>query len=293
MQDSLITNIITNYKYLITIRCKINNGYNLSFVPSFITNKFVNYVVKDFSDMSDIVKEIFLVWRYKFHSSQDKHIRDLNTEYMEQIISKLSNLKSFPYLDFKINSGLEPYANIDCWFRVYPMREEFIHLLDLVIGKDSNIYTNDNKYSHQIIPYVVYQDSNPNRLRIHITNPESIPKSMNQTMCRTSGIKELDFYTGEFEKLGLSIKYKENFVHLLKSGKSFVVTRDDLDGGPEIIYSNVYFLTPVDERVTTVEQDVYYLKMNYLIKSNDVAHDPKLSPKLIDGKIGLLPMSFL
>lgn len=249
---SSIYNIMNNYKYLVTIRCKINNGYNTTFIPSFITNKMVNYMVKDFRDVSDIVKEIFLVWRYKFHSSPDKHIQDANIEYMEKIISKLSGLESFPYLDFRVDSGVEPGANIDCWFRVYSMREEFIHLLDLVDGEGLADFANGKIYTHRIIPYIIYQDSNPNRLLIHITNPESIPKSINQTLCCTTIINDLDFYTGKFDKLGLSIKSKEKFIQLLKSGKSFVLTKEDFNYDHEIVYSNIYFMSPVDERVTTV-----------------------------------------
>ncbi len=285
-----MNDLISNYKYLVIIRCKINKDYyNTNYIPSFITNKTIGYFIKNIEGIQEIIKEIFLIWRYKYHSSSDANIQNLNIMYMEQTIRKLSRLDTCPYIDFKIDSGIEPFANIDCWFRVYPMREEFIHLLDIVYEKDRPEFNNRNDIVHKIIPYVIYKDSNPNRLQVHITNPDYITKTINQTFLFARNIYDWEFYAEQFDKLGLTIKDNDKLIKLLNSGNSFLLTKDDFKSSYNIIYSNVYFLSPVDERVTSVKQDVYYLKMNNFIKSIDEI----FKPKLIDTKISCIIKSFL
>lgn len=290
MESSVVNNLMSNYKYLGVIRCKINKEYyNTNYIPSFITNKTVGYLLKDDTDIHDIIKEIFLVWRYKYHSSSDPSIRESNIMYMKQSMHKLSDLKYVPYIDFKIDSGIEPFANIDCCFRVYPMREEFIHLFDLVYEANKTEFNNRLDIAHKVIPYIIYKDPNPNRLQIHITCADYITKSINQTFLFSRQIYDLDFYEIQFERLGLAIKNKTRFIELLNSRSSFLLTKDDFESKYEIVYSNVYFLSPIDERVTSVKQDVYYLKMNLVIKSME-----ELSkPKIINTKIGYIIKSFL
>ena len=290
MDSATINDLMTNYNYLITIRCTINKDYvDTNYIPSFTTNKTVNYLVKNLNDINDIIKEIFLVWRFKYHSSPDSNIQYWNIQYMEQTIQKLSDLNSTPYLDFTIDSGIKPFANTDCWFRVYNMRQEFIHLLDLVYGENRPEFNNLKNVVHRIVPYVIYSDPNPNRLQIHITHPDSITKIVNQTCLFAKYIYELDYYSTIFNKLGLGIKNKERFIKMLNSGSSFLLTKDDFESECPILHSNVYFLSPVNTRVTSVELDVYYLKMKQLIKSIDIMS----MPTVIDEKIGSIIMSLL
>jgi len=300
MDSTTIKQLMSNYNYLIIIRCKINEEYaNTKYIPSFITNKTVGYLVKNLNDINDIIKEIFLVWRYKYHSSSDSSIREFNIQYMEQTIQKLSNLNSVSYIDFKIDSGIKPFSDIDCCFRVYNMRQEFIHLLDLVYGKNRPEFNNSPSVVHRIIPYVIYSDPNPNRLQIHITHPDSITKNINQTCLFAKNIHDLNYYTTLFNKLGLEIKNQTKFIKMLNSGSSFLLTKDDFESESEysILHSNVYFLSPVDTRETSVELDVYYLKMNQLIKPIDImsmpTFMPMFMPTFIDEKIGSIIMSFL
>ena len=290
MDSSIIYNLMSDYKYLVVIRCKINKEYyNTNYIPSFITNKTVGYLLKNIDDIHDIIKEIFLVWRYIYHSSSDLSVRNSNIIYMEQTMRKLSDCNSVPYIDFKIDSGIKPFANIDCWFRVYPMRKEFIHLLDLVYENNKSEFNNNTSIVHRVIPYVIYKDSNPNRLQVHITCADYITKTINQTFLFARKIYDLDFYETQFERLGLGIKNKTKFIELLNSGNSFLLTKDDFESNYDIVYSNVYFLSPINERVTCVEQDVYYLKMNNIIKNIEEIS----KPKLIDTKIGPIIKSFL
>lgn len=290
MNTSIITKLMSNYNYFIVIKCKINKEYsNTNHIPSFTTNKTVGYLVKNIHDIYDIVREIFLVWRFKYHSNSDKSIKKANLEHMEQIIKNISNLNSFPYLDFRIDSGIVPFSDIDCWFRVYNMQEEFIHLLDLVYKEDRPEFNKCMDVVHRVIPYVVYKDHNPNRLQVHITNSNSITKNINQTFLVTRDIYNLDYYTHHFNKLELKIKNQKRFIKLLNSGTSFLLTKDDFESNRQILYSNVYFLSPVDERVTSVKDDVYYLKMNHIIQMIDDI----FKPRLIDGRIGSIIMSFL
>ncbi len=241
-KDITTTQLMANYNYLLIIRCKINKEYTgTNYIPSFITNKTVGYLVKNINDVKDIIKEIFLVWRYKYHSDTDKYIQSANFEYMEQIIQKLSDLTFLPYLDFRIDGGFKPFGDIDCWFRIYNMREEFINLLDLVDEKDKPKFDNLQNVVYRVIPYIIYSEPNPNRLRIHISNPDSITKSINQICQIAKNTYDLDYYTALFNKLGLKIKNKVKFIKNLNSGSSFLLTKEDFDSECPILYSNVYF----------------------------------------------------
>ena len=269
MTSSIVKNIMTDYKYLFIIRCKIDKEFEPKYIPSFITNKTAGYLIKSIDDVFDIIKEIFLVWRYKYHSDSREHIRKANFEYMEQIIQKMHDLKFSPYYEFNIGSGRE-FTDIDCWFKVYSMRGEFIDLLDLMYDNNKLELINKKTYLHRVIPYVLYKDTNPNRLHIHITqNPQYITKSIDQTFLLTRKIHDLEFYIRHFSRLNLTIKNPQNFINLIKSGISFLMTEDDFTSSSELLYVYIYFLAAKNESVTTVQQNFYYLKMDSISKSCD------------------------
>ena len=76
-----MNDLISNYKYLVIIRCKINKDYyNTNYIPSFITNKTIGYFIKNIEGIQEIIKEIFLIWRYKYHSSSDANIKNLSSK---------------------------------------------------------------------------------------------------------------------------------------------------------------------------------------------------------------------
>ena len=287
---SIINKITTDYKYLFIINCKIDKECESKFIPSFATNKPIGYFVKSINDVTDIIKEIFLVWRHEYHSNPSEHVRKANLEYMEQIIQKIHDLKFFPYLDFNIGSGNGPSFDSNCWFKVFPMRKEFINLLDLTYEENKPELINKKNYVHRIIPYVVYKDHNPNRLRVHITqNSDYITKGINQTFLLVRDIFDLEFYVSHFERLGLTIKNPQYFINLIKSGKSFLLTEDDFKNTNEILYAHVYFLTPINESVTTIQQNLYHIKTDYIIKiSEDLFY-----PKITHSDVGCKIMSFL
>ena len=281
-----VTKIMTDYKYLFIIRCKIDKEFEPKFIPSFITNETVGYLVKSIEDVVDIIKEIFLVWRYNFHSNPSEHIQKANVEYMEQIIQKTQDLKIFPYFEFKVGNSEISSGNIDCWFKVYAMRDEFINLLDLIYEENKPELINKQIYLHRIIPFIIYKDINPNRLRVHITqNPEYITKGINQTFLLTKEIYELGFYASQFEKLGLVIKNSQHFINLIKSGNSFMLTHDDFKSKNELLYAHIYFLTPINESVLSVQQNLYYLKTDYFVKICDKLFYPTTVQSSIKHKL--------
>jgi len=280
---------MTDYKYLFVIRCKIDEDYTTKFIPSFITNQTVGYFVKSIDDVIDIIKEVFLVWRYYYHSNPDVSVKNANLKYMQLIIQKVRDLRFFPYIDFTVGNGKSSGRN-DCWFKIYPMHEDFVDLLDLIYKENKPELINKKIYSHRIIPYMVYTDSNPNRLRVHISqNSEYITKGINQTFLLAREIYNYDYYAARFEKLGLIVKNPRRFTELLKSGSSFLLTSDDFKSTNELLYAHIYFLTPINESVTTVQQNLYYVKMDYVIKMcNELFY-----PKVIYSDIGTKVMSFL
>lgn len=254
MDFTLAKNIHDNYKYLITIKCIVSKDWNFRYIPSFTTNTLTNYLTKSKEDINDIIKEIFLVWRYKYHS--DDKTKKLNMEYMEQIIQHVDNLKFFSYLEYTINSGFD--SSIFCYIKIYPMRYEFIHLLDLIDIQNSN-------FKHSIYPYIVFKDSNPNRLELYIVNPKNIAIEQKQTFVKLNKIYNMEFYQSIFEKLGLSLTKPEKFMKQLNSNNSFILTKDDFSSNKEILYSNIYFMTHIDERVTTIQNELYFLKTDKLL----------------------------
>jgi hypothetical protein len=148
------------------------------------------------------------------------------------------------------------------------MRDDFINLLDLEYEKDKPDLVNRKSFLHRVIPYVVYKDPNPNRLRVYLTqNSEYVSKyvsGINQTFLLTRKIHDLEFYALQFEKLGLTIRNPLRFIKLIKSGNSFLLTDDDFESEIGLLYANVYVLTPINELVTTVQQNLYYLKTDYI-----------------------------
>jgi hypothetical protein len=257
-----------NYKYLFIIRCKVNNNFTPEHIPSFETNNTVGYFVKSFDDIIDIIKEIFLVWRYKYHSDKSEYIRNKNVEYMHEIIQQVKDLKYFPYVDFNINGGHEPKDNINCWFKVYPMRDEFRDLLDLFYKKNKPELYNNKNHSHRFISYLVYKDNNPNRLKIHFTqNHEYLTKGINQIFLITNKTYDYKFYAFHFQRLGLTIKKPDNFIKLLKSNMSFVLTLEDFITDNNLLYVNIYCFTPINEEKTNIRDILYELKMSKIKSS--------------------------
>jgi hypothetical protein len=245
MKLAIIKDILSMHQYLIVIKCTTNKYFKQEYIPSFITDKTVAYFIKSHDDLNDIIREIFLIWRYKFHSNPSIDIRTQNLAYMEQIKSQTHNLKYLPYLDFNIrNDNLN--TNVNCWFRVYSMREEFTNFLDLSHG---NYITNPYKYklfNHKIIPHIIYKDLNPNRLRVHISqNQEYITKGINQTfltVINTNDSIDAEFYKYHLGRLNLTIKNPLHFEKLISSDESFVMTEDDFELNDQILYARIYFI---------------------------------------------------
>lgn len=236
MSFDLTKEIMNNYKYLITIKCPTTNQWKTMHMPSFITNKKTSYLVKTVQDVKDIINEIFMIWRFKFHTSEYKIMKESNIEYMKEIISKIENFDMIPYLSFIINSGLNP--NINCEIIIFQMKEEYIYLL--TIQPD---YQTLYECLHTVIPFIIFKDINPNRLEIYIVqNPKYLVSEVNQTMLMLRKIYDFNFYNENLQKIGLTIKDKENFMELIYKKKSFNLTEEDLISEKEIYYANIYFL---------------------------------------------------
>lgn len=236
MELLTIPTLLTNYKYLIVINCTITKDWEFKHIPSFTTNKTSSYLIKNISDVQDIIKEIFLVWRYKFHSNSDISTRDLNNDYMELLLNQVDNIGIFSYLDYNIESGID--SSINCSFKIYQMRDEFINLLDLT---DPVKYETPTSFKHRILSYIVFKDKNPNRLEIHIQNPQYITTDINQTIGNLHKIYDLEFYQDIFKKVGLQLVNTDNFMKSINSDKSFILTINDFKSDNEILYSNIYF----------------------------------------------------
>ena len=258
----IVKKLMDDYKYLIIIRCKTDENFEEKHIPSFICNKRVAYLMKSIQDVKEIIEEIFLVWRFKYHLHEDENVRIKNIEYMEKIIKKINDLKYFPDVVMNINSGID---KINCWFKIYPMNLNFIDLLDLTYKENKPELFDNTNYSHKIIPYLVYKDKNPNRLLIHITqNCEDITRGINQTFLQVYENYNLDFYVYHFDILGLKIKNIQRFLNLIKSGKSFLMTCNDFESNYNILYANIYVLT--HKMSISIENNLKYLKMCYVIK---------------------------
>jgi hypothetical protein len=288
MAITIAKDICSGYKYLIVINCITTKEWDTKYIPSFITNKLTNYLVKTKEDVCEFIREIFMVWRFNFHSDSNEKIRTMNKDYMELIIDQINNSRFFPYLEYMINSGIN--SGIYCSIKIYPMRNEFINLLDLIYesGKIESKLEN-NYYKYNIFSYIVFKDSNPKRLQIFIKNPKNITSEIDQTFLKLDKIHDFDFYQVNFKKLGLTLVNTERFIKLLNSGASFLLTKDDFISEKEIIYSNIYCLSKIDERVTTIEQEIHYLKMDYLLLNLDKNCNVKVLHDGITRKI----MSFL
>lgn len=287
MALTIANEIMSKYNYLIMIKCSITKDWELQHIPSFITNKPVNYLVKNLLDVIDIIKEIFLVWRYKYHTDSKLQIKESNIEYMEQIINKIKNMSYFPYLEFLINSGIN--SSINCSIKIFQMRKEFIHLLDLIYEPELSIFKNTSCFRYSFVSYVVYKDSNPNRLRIFIQNPNYINKVIDQTILSLNKIYDLDFYQSIFDNLELTLQNPEKFTKLLISNNSFLLSKDDFIPNDNILYSNIYILLPINTRVTTLQNELYFIKTNYIAKTlNEV-----FTIKMFDDGIKYKIMSFL
>lgn len=228
--------LLKEYNYLIVIKCNILPEWDKKYIPSFTTNKRRGYLLKTITDVKNFIKEIFMIWRYEFHTSEFQKIRDANIEYMKEVINKVENIGTFPYLNFVVNSGMN--SGITCEFNIFQMREEFINLFEL-----SPEYKFSYNCSHIVIPYVVFKDEYPNRLEFCIIqNPKYLVSGINQTMLMLKKIYNFDFYNENLQKIGLSIKYKEKFMELIYKKKSFNLTKEDLISEKEIYYANIYFL---------------------------------------------------
>ena len=228
--------LLKDYEYLIVIKCSILPEWDIKYIPSFTTNKKTGYLLKNITDVKNFIKEIFMIWRYKFHMSEFQKMRDANMEYMKEVITKVENIGMFPYLSFLINSGVN--SRINCDFTIFQMRDEFINLFEL-----SPEYKIAYEYSHIVLPYVVFKDKYPNRLEFCvIQNSKYLSSGINQTMLMLRKIYDHDFYNENLQKLGLSIKDKEKFINLLSQKKTFILTKDDLVSEKEIYYAYIHFI---------------------------------------------------
>ena len=242
--------LLNHYHYLIEIKCNILPEWEIKYIPSFTTNKKMGYLLKTITDVKNFIKEIFMIWRYKFHTSEFQQIRDANMEYMKEVITKIENFGMFPYLNFVVNSGIN--SSINCNFTIFQMREEFINLFELSpeykelspeYTELSPEYKITYECSHLVIPYVVFKDKYPNRLEFCIIqNPKYLVSGINQTMLMLRKIYNFDFYNENLQKIGLSIKDKEKFIDLISQKKSFILTKEDFISEKEIYYTNVHFL---------------------------------------------------
>ena len=228
--------IIYNYKYLIEIKCFITNNWNPRYIPSFTTNKKTGYLIKNFDEVKEFIKEIFMVWRYKYHSNECQKKREENIEYMKQTIEKIQNMSINPYLDFTVNSGID--KSINTTFTIYNMGDEFINLFEYNPKSEINNY-----YKHKVLPYVIFKDKNPNRLEVCIIqNPKQIKNDSSQVMLLLRNTYNYDFYEINFSRLGLKIRDQEKFMDLLNSKRPFVLTKEDFNSEKEIFLSNIHFL---------------------------------------------------
>jgi len=239
--------LLNDYDYLIVIKCNILPEWDIKYIPSFATNKKIGYLLKTITDLKNFIKEIFMIWRYKFHKSDFQHIRDANMEYMKEVITKIENIGMFPYLSFVVNSGIN--SSINCEFTIFQMREEFINLFEL-----SPEHKISYQSSHSVIPYVVFKDKYPNRLEFCIIqNPKYLVSGNNQTMLMLRKIYNFDFYNENLKKLNLTIKDKEKFMDLIYQKKSFILTKEDFISEKEIYYANIHFLVGIRDRLKKLD----------------------------------------
>lgn len=258
----IIQKILDDYKYVFMIDCKVNDSFISEHIPSFIVNKPTVYLLKTRQDLQDIIKEIFLVWRFNYHSHQEQIVRDENMNQMKKTIEKINNLEFFPYINFNIKNSI---PDVNCWFKIYLMNSKFKDLLDLTYKENKAELYVEKDIMHKVITYVVYKDKNPNRLRIFVpTNNKCITQTINQTLLIVKENKNLDYYVNHFENLGLKIKYLQRFFKLINSNKSFLLTDFDFEINKDILFANVYILS-FNLLSLSLENSLKYLKLNYVL----------------------------
>ena len=245
-------NILSNCGYLVYINCKVTDEYDVNFIPSFKINTPTNYLVKSKKDIEHIIYEIFMVWRYIFHSNKDEDVRRLNKDYMEHIIKQINNISDFSGLKYTFNSGID--LATQCIIKIYSLNNNFINFLDLTYKKQVVETVLDNYYKHHIFSFVIFKDINPNRFEIKI-----------QKDIKLTEIYDIDFYLSHFTNMDIVLKDSEKFTEMIKSNNSFMLSKNDFVSEKDILYSNIYFIAQINESVTTVEQEIYYLKIDYLL----------------------------